>query len=111
MVTTWASSHRRGTPRRKERGRLSCQQPTKEQDVRDKQLTAQRGCLWPTSYYTCCGASPTRGRLCKLHLSQVLTQTGEWGCAWPGCERLSYARRGLCGFHVAVAKVEAARAQ
>jgi hypothetical protein len=67
---------------------------------------AQRGCLWPTSYYTSCGAIPTQGRLCTLHLSQVLSHVSGWGCAWPGCQRLSSAGRGLCSFHVVVATGE-----
>jgi hypothetical protein len=43
------------------------------------------------------------GRLCTDHLSQVLAHMGRWGCAWPGCQRLLSAGRGLCSFHVAVA--------
>ena len=35
-------------------------------------MIAPRGCLWPTSYYTSCGAASIRGRLCGYHLSQVL---------------------------------------
>lgn len=67
------------------------------------QLIAPGGCLWPTSYYTSCGAAPIRGRLCGYHLSQVLGQAGGWGCTWPGCQRLSSAGQGLCLFHTAVA--------
>jgi hypothetical protein len=102
------SSHGRERPRRKERGRLSCQLLTKKEHMRGKQSLTPLGCLWPTSYYTCCGVTPAQGRLCKLHLSQVLEHVGEWGCAWPGCQRLSSARRGICGFHVAVAKIDTA---
>jgi hypothetical protein len=68
-----------------------------------RQLIASRGCLWPTSYYTSCGAASIRGRLCGDHLSQVLEQASGWGCAWPGCQRLSSAGEGLCSFHTAVA--------
>jgi len=44
--------------------------------MRDKQLMAPQGCLWPTSYYTSCGAAPTQGRLCTHHLGQVLAHVG-----------------------------------
>ena len=71
--------------------------------MRDKRLMAPQGCLWPTSYYTSCGAAPTQGRLCTHHLGQVLAHVGGWECAWPGCQRLSAAGGGICAFHAAIA--------
>jgi hypothetical protein len=92
------------------KGRPSgCQRERRRRHMEGKQLIAPRGCLWPTSYYTSCGATPTQGRLCTHHLSQVLAHVGGWRCAWPGCQRLSSASRGLCTFHVAVATGEAER--
>src|SRR5207247_1989974 len=61
-----------------------------------EQLTIPRGCLWPTSYQTSCGKAPTLGRLCSKHLLRVQAHAGGWDCAWPGCQRLSPAMRGLC---------------
>jgi len=76
-----------------------------------RQLIAPPGCLWPTSYYTSCGAASIRGRLCGYHLSQVLGQASGWGCTWPGCRRLSSAGEGLCSFHTAVATGQTDRGQ
>src|SRR6266480_443507 len=79
--------------------------PTGEKETTEggKQLMAPRGCLWPTSYYTSCGATPTQGRLCTRHLGQVMAHVSGWRCVWPGCQRLSSAGGGLCRFHVAIA--------
>jgi len=74
-------------------------------------LIAPPGCLWPTSYYTSCGAASIRGRLCGYHLTRVLEQASGWGCTWPGCRRLSSAGEGLCAFHTAVATGQTGRGQ
>src|SRR5713226_568455 len=60
----------------------------------------------PPSLQTSCGEAPTLGRLCSKHLLRVQAHAGGWDCAWPGCQCLSPAMRGLCAFHAAIARGE-----
>ncbi len=59
-------------------------------------------CIWPTSYRTFCGQAPVQGRLCPEHLRRVQAKVGTWSCAWPGCEQLSGAGKGLCAHHAGI---------
>ncbi len=60
-------------------------------------------CLWPTSHKTCCGEQPQKGLLCLKHLRRVRSRAGTRDCAWPGCERRSWDKTGLCSFHTKIA--------
>jgi hypothetical protein len=63
-------------------------------------------CLWPLTYGNSCGELSVKGRLCTKHLARVWAYAGKWECAWPQCQRLSPAKRGLCSFHSKVAAGE-----
>ncbi len=60
-----------------------------------------KGCIWPRTYLASCGQIPVQGRLCAEHLKRVRTETG-WDCAWPGCQQLSRAKKGLCSYHAKI---------
>ncbi|MGH2771463.1 MAG: hypothetical protein ACRDJF_13230 [Actinomycetota bacterium] len=63
---------------------------------------APKPCLWPLSYQSFCGEISVKGRLCARHLRRVWAYVGRWECAWPGCQRLSPEKRGLCSFHFGI---------
>jgi hypothetical protein len=64
---------------------------------------ASKRCTWPTSYLSSCGQEPARGRLCPEHLDEIQPSVGTWDCAWPGCQQVSGAKRGLCPYHSKIA--------
>jgi hypothetical protein len=60
-------------------------------------------CVWPTSERTRCEQVCQEGQLCAEHLKRVRNQVGSWDCAWPGCVRTAWDKKGLCSFHTKVA--------
>ena len=61
------------------------------------------GWVWPANYRNPCGAPVLQGRICSRHLEQVQGRAGTLVCAWPGCARRAWERKGLCSFHWKVA--------
>ena len=61
------------------------------------------GCVWPANYRNSCGAPVQQGHICARHLAQVQRMAGMLVCAWPGCTRRAWERKGLCSFHWKVA--------
>ncbi|MGH2733807.1 MAG: hypothetical protein ACRDJF_10375 [Actinomycetota bacterium] len=66
-------------------------------------VASKRGCVWPTSSLSICGQDPAQGLLCPEHLNRIQRSVGRWDCAWPGCQQVSSAKRGLCSYHSKVA--------
>jgi len=61
------------------------------------------GCVWPANCRNSCGSPARHGHICSRHLQQVQGLAGTLVCAWPGCARRAWDRRGLCSFHWKVA--------
>ena len=60
-------------------------------------------CVWPANPCKSCGARVDQGRLCRDHMQEVQATVGTLECAWPGCPRRAWDRRGTCSFHWLVA--------
>jgi len=56
-------------------------------------------CVWPANCCRSCGAPALQGRLCGKHLQRVQAMVGTLDCAWPGCTRRAWDRKGTCSFH------------
>jgi len=60
-------------------------------------------CVWPANYRNPCGQPACAGHICCEHVRVVQGQAGRLDCAWPGCTRRAWDRKGLCSFHWNVA--------
>ena len=66
-------------------------------------IAVHKGCVWPANCRDSCGAPAQQGRICSRHLKRVQGMAGTLACAWPGCARRAWDRRGLCSFHWKIA--------
>ena len=60
-------------------------------------------CVWPTDYRNTCRHPASFGHTCRDHMTLVRRNVGTLNCAWPGCIRRAWDRKGLCSFHWKVA--------
>ena len=60
-------------------------------------------CVWPTNYRNSCQRPACLGRTCPQHVTLIRCHAGTLDCAWPGCARRAWDRKGLCSFHWKVA--------
>ena len=60
-------------------------------------------CVWPANYRNSCQQAALLGRTCPQHMTLVVCRAGTLDCAWPGCIRRAWDRKGLCSFHWKVA--------
>jgi hypothetical protein len=60
-------------------------------------------CVWPANYRNSCQRPASLGRTCPEHLTLIRCHAGTLDCAWPGCARRAWDRKGLCSFHWKVA--------
>ena len=60
-------------------------------------------CVWPTNYRNSCQRRASLGRTCPEHVTLIRCHAGTLDCAWPGCTRRAWDRKGLCSFHWNVA--------
>jgi hypothetical protein len=56
-------------------------------------------CVWPVNYRNACQLPASLGCVCLEHLTLVRGHVGKLDCAWPGCARRAWDRKGLCSFH------------
>lgn len=56
-------------------------------------------CVWPVNCRNSCNSVAHLGRICFRHLERVHSMAGTLTCAWPGCTRRAWDRKGLCSFH------------
>jgi hypothetical protein len=62
-----------------------------------------KACVWPANCVKSCGAPGQLGHICGAHLKRIRLMAGTLCCAWPGCTRRAWDRKGLCSFHRDVA--------
>jgi hypothetical protein len=60
-------------------------------------------CVWPANYRNSCQRPVCLGSICSEHMTLVHRRAGRLDCAWPGCDRRAWDRKGLCSFHWDVA--------
>lgn len=68
-------------------------------------MAALSCCVWPIHYGVPCRkpCADGQGQVCLEHAHRVRAQIGTGDCAWPGCQRGVWDRKGLCSFHAQVA--------